>query len=594
LFLGLSSAGPRIEFVDSTDRAGFEVVTTSGGTEKNHILESTGNGVLLLDYDADGLLDVYFVNAHRLLPGRKSEPHSNALYRNRGDGTFEDVTREAGVGSDAFGSGGVVSDVDNDGLPDIYITNWGANVLFRNKGDGTFDDVTARAGVGDPHWSIGATFLDTDRDGDADLFVANYIETSWEEVWSARRIGLWRGKVNVLDGPRGLKGSPNAFYRNNGDGTFEDATKEAGLESAGDFYSMGVVSFDYDGDGDVDIYVANDSTPNALYRNKGDGTFEDVAALAGCAYNADGSVQGSMGVDFGDYDNDGLFDIIVTNFAHDYYTLYRNLGGGLFVDHSFVSGVAVPTFAPLGWGTHFFDADRDGDLDLFFSNGHIYPQVEEDPALGETFKQRNLLLLNEGAKFEDVTAAAGSGLAVVESSRGSAAGDLDNDGDLDIVVSNQDARPTYLENRTGDGGHWVEVELIDTRGTRQALGARLEVTAGGRTQIRQVSAGGSYASSNDPRLHLGLGSSATIEKLVITWLDGTREVHSNLPVGRLYRIRRSAAGPGGPHPPRGSPEPEWRASEASPGTRSAGVGTRAIDGRARGAREAKSRARTKE
>jgi hypothetical protein len=564
--LWLPIASPRVELVDSTDRAGFEVVTTSGGAEKNHILESTGNGVLLLDYDSDGFLDVYFVNAHRLLPGRKSEPHSNALYRNRGDGTFEDVTHDAGVGSDAFGSGGAASDIDNDGLTDIFVTNWGPDVLFRNRGDGTFEDVTARAGVGDPRWGIGATFLDADADGDADLFVANYIETSWEEVWNARRIGLWRGKVDVLDGPRGLKGSPNAFYRNNGDGTFEEATEEAGLTAAGDFYSMGVVSFDYDNDGDVDIYVANDSTPNALYRNKGDGTFEDVAALAGCAYNADGAVQGSMGVDFGDYDGDGLFDIIVTNFAHDYYTLYRNLGEGLFVDHSFVSGVAVPTFAPLGWGTHFLDADRDSDLDLFFSNGHIYPQVEEDPALHETFKQRNLLLLNEGGRFDDVTAAAGAGLAVVESSRGSALGDLDDDGDLDIVVSNQDARPTYLENRTVDAGHWVEVELIDTRGTRQALGARLEVTAGGKRQIRQVSAGGSYASSNDPRLHVGLGSSARVDELVVTWLDGTREVHSNLPADRLYRIRRGGE-------PRGT------------------------EGRARGAREAlgtKSRALTKE
>jgi len=533
-----ASGAPRVNFVDATDRAGFTVVTWCGGVEKNHILESTGNGVLLLDYDGDGFLDVYFVNAHRFLPGRKAEPHSNVLYRNRGDGTFQDVTREAGVGSQAFGSGGAVGDVDNDGFPDIYVTNWGPNVLFRNNGDGTFSDVTARAGVSDPRWSIGATFLDADKDGDADLFVANYIETSWEEVWNARRIRLWRGKVNVLDGPRGLTGSPNAFYRNNGDGTFSEATAAAGLTAGSDYYSMGVASFDYDNDGDVDIYLANDSMPNCLYRNRGDGTFEEVATLAGCAYNADGLAQGSMGVDFGDFDNDGLFDLIVTNFAHDYDTLYRNLGGGLFVDYSFVSGVAVPTFAPLGWGTHFLDADQDGDLDLFFSYGHIYPQVEEDPTLHETFKQKNLLLLNQGGRFEDVTAVAGAGFAVVESHRGSAAGDLDNDGDLDVVVSNQDARPTYLENRTEAAGHWSILELIDTLGTRQALGARIEVTAGGRTQIRQVSAGGSYASQNDPRLHVGLGANARIEKLVITWLDGRRETHSNLVADRWYRFRR--------------------------------------------------------
>jgi hypothetical protein len=392
--------------------------------------------------------------------------------------------------------------------------------------------------VGDPRWSIGATFFDADADGDADLFVANYIEASWEEVWNARRVGRWRGKVDVLDGPRGLPGSANAFYRNNGDGTFLESTEAAGFAAGSDLYSMGVTSFDYDDDGDVDLYVANDSAPNALYRNRGDGTFEEVAALAGAAYDADGRTQGSMGVDFGDFDGDGAFDLVVTNFAHDYYSLYRNLGGGLFVDHSFVSNVAVPTFAPLGWGAHFLDVDRDGDLDLFFANGHIYPQVEDDPSLHESFEQRNQLLLNQGGKFEDVTEEAGSGLAVAASSRGSAAGDLDNDGDADVVVSNQDEKPTYLENRTESPGRFLVVELIDTVGTRQALGARLEVHASGRRQRRQVAAGGSYASSNDVRLHVGLGADPATATLVVTWLDGTHETHSDLPVDRWYKIRR--------------------------------------------------------
>jgi hypothetical protein len=279
--------------------------------------------------------------------------------------------------------------------------------------------------------------------------------------------------------------------------------------------------------------------PNGLYRNRGDGTFEEVGALSGSAYNADGAVQGSMGIDVGDFDNDGRFDLVVTNFAHDYDTLYRNLGGG-FVDHSFVAGLAVPTFAPLGWGVHFLDVDHDMDLDLFMSYGHIYPQVDADPVLHETFLQKDLLLSNQGGRFEDVSAAAGSGFEVLESGRGSAAGDLDNDLDLDIVVSNQDARPTYLVNETEGGGHSILVELIDTQGTRQALGARLEATAGGVAQIRQISSGGSYASQNDFRAHFGLGESATLDRLTITWLDGKREIHEGLFADRGYAIRRGA------------------------------------------------------
>jgi hypothetical protein len=539
LVLALVSPSARVQFQDRAKAAGLDVVTWSGGAEKNHILESTGNGVLLFDYDSDGLLDAYFVNAIRFLPGRKTEPYSNALYRNRGDGTFEDVTRAAGVGSSAFGIGGAVADFDDDGMLDVYVTNWGPNRLFRNHGDGTFTDWTERAGVGDPRWSVGAVFFDPDGDGDSDLFVGNYIETSWEEVWAAERVRLWRGRVKVLDGPRGLAGSRNTYYRNQGDGMFVDATEAAGFLAGSGQYTMGVASFDYDGDGDVDLYTANDSMPNSLYRNRGDGTFDEVGALSGAAYNADGATQGSMGVDVGDFDNDGRFDLAVTNFAHDYYALYRNLGGA-FADDSFATGVAVPTFAPLGWGTHFLDVDQDMDLDLFFSNGHIYPQVDSDPVLHETFLQKNLLLLNHGGRYEDGSAAAGSGFELRRSGRGSAAGDLDGDLDLDIVVSNQDASPTYLVNETVGGGHSVLVALVDTRGTRLALGARLEAAAGGVAQIRQVASGGSYASQSDFRAHFGLGRAATVERLTITWLDGGKEFHEGLLADRAYVVRRGS------------------------------------------------------
>ena len=478
--------------------------------------------------------DLYFVNAYRLPRRGETEPHASTLYRNLGGGTFVDVTETAGVGASVYGHGGCVGDVDADGFPDIYITAFGPNILYRNNGDGTFTDTTKGAAIDDPRGSIGATFFDADRDGDQDLFVANYIEATWEEIHSAQRTGLWRGKVPVLYGPKGLRGSRNTFYVNNGDGTFTDATSGKGFATGAEYYSMGVIPLDYDNDGgDVDLYVANDSTPNCLYRNQGDGNFEEVGTNTGCAYNADGSSQGSMGVHAGDYDGDGWLDLVVTNFAHDYNSLYRNLEGRLFLDDTFSAGVAVPSFAPLGWGTFLFDADNDRDLDLFFSNGHIYPQVEEDPTLYERFRQQNQLLLNEGGTFRDVSDEAGAGFSASYSSRGAVYVDLDNDGDLDIIVSNQDARPSYLENRTTSRNHWVLLDLVP-----MALGARVELRAGGTVQIRQVASGGSYASQNDLRLHFGLGAATQIAELVVTWPDGVRDVHRRLPADRLYVIKQ--------------------------------------------------------
>ena len=538
LFL-LGSVQPQVPaFTDRTESSNLRLVTHSGGVEKNHILESTGNGVLVLDYDRDGYQDLYFVNAYRLSSSGSMEPHANALYRNQGNGAFVDVTASAGVGAFVYGHGGCVGDVDADGLPDLYVTAFGPNILYRNNGDGTFTDITEKAGVGDPRWSIGAAFFDADRDGDQDLFVANYIETSWEEVHQAKRTRLWRGKVSVLDGPKGLPGSRNTFYLNNGDGTFRDATDSAGFSAGANHYSMGTVPFDYDRDGDVDLYVANDSTPNCLYRNRGDGTFEEVGTETGSAYNADGATQGSMGVHVGDYDGDGWLDLVVTNFANDYYTVYRNLEGTLFLDVAFVTGIAVPTFVPLGWGTFFFDADDDGDQDIFFSNGHIYPQVDEDPSLHESYRQKNQLFLNEDGKFHEVSDEAGDAFSLLYSSRGAAYADLDNDGDLDVLVSNQDAHPSYLENQGGSGRHWVILELVASDGDPQALGAWVELQAGRARQVRQVISGGSYASQNDLRLHFGLGDASEVDQLVIRWPDGSREVHSVLGADRRYIIKK--------------------------------------------------------
>ncbi len=540
------SAEPSLpRFVDRTEAAHLRIVTYSGGDEKNHILESTGNGILVLDYDLDGYPDLYFVAAYRLPRPRTGGEERSALYRNNGDGTFTDVTEAAGVAArGVYGHGGCVGDVDADGLPDLYLTAVGPNVLYRNNGDGTFTDITERSGVGDAGPSLGATFFDADGDGDQDLFVANYLDATWEEILSARRTRLWQGSVEVMDGPRGLPEGRNTFYRNHGDGTFEDATQATGFADGGRGYSMGVTSFDYDNDGDVDVYVANDSSPNRLYRNRGDGTFEEVGTLTGSAYNADGRLQGSMGVHFGDYDGDGWFDLVVTQFARDYNTLYRNLGGLLFQDDSFLSHLAEPSFQFLGWGVLFFDADNDADLDLFVANGHIYPQVDDDPSLHESYRQRNQLLVNDDGKLREIGDRSGDAFSLERSSRGAVYVDYDNDGDLDLTVSNQDERPTLLENRTESGSHWVTLELLDGSARTQASGARLEVLAAGKSQVRQSSSGGSYASHNDSRLHVGLGD-AVIDRLTVIWPDGARRSFVNLASDRFYFVRRRQDGSSG-------------------------------------------------
>lgn len=535
--LGAASPG-KIQFVDLPK---FNVVTYTGGKEKNHILESTGNGVVVFDYDGDGDQDIYFVNAFSFPARGKTEPHPNVLYRNDGGGKFADVTSAAHVGAAAYGQGGCVGDVNNDGLPDLFVTNFGPDILYLNNGDGTFTDITERAHVGDPRWSIGCTFFDADGDGDHDLYVTNYIDATWEEIHAAKRTRMWRGKVPVLDGPKGLPGSMDSFYINNGNGTFTEAAEKAGLKPGSDFYGMGVVSFDYDNDGDIDLYIANDSAPNCLYRNRGNGTFEEVGTPTGAAYNADGQEQGSMGVGFGDYDNDGWFDLVVTNFAHDYYTLYHNLNGKFFADISASAGIAIPTFVPLGWASIFFDVDNDRDLDIFFSNGQIYPQVDQDPSLHESYRQKNQLFLNEQNRFRDVSAEAGPGFQVQKSARGGVYVDIDNDGDLDLIVSNQDETPTFLENRSQlNGNHFINLQLVDTKGSPLALGARVVVTTGGVSQHRQVSSGGSYASQSDLRLHYGLGNSTTADKVEIRWPDGTREMHVNVPADHFYLIKRGA------------------------------------------------------
>src|SRR6266478_5412184 len=537
-----------IVFTDITKQAGLDKFHHRSGTaKKESIIETPGSGVALLDYDNDGWLDIYLLNGSTIAAFRGNEsPPRAMLFHNNHDGTFTDVTDKAGVANERWGFGVAVGDYDNDGWPDLYVTNYGRNRLYHNNHDGTFTDVSEKAGVAvsgaQPVWSTGATFGDYDGDGKLDLYVTGYVKFDLDNPPLAGNpttnysFCSYRGKP-VMCGPRGLPGEHNHLFHNNGDGTFTEVSQKAGVANEKGYYCLGVAFADVNDDGKPDLVVANDSVPNYLFLNKGDGTFEDFSYPSGFALKDDGREQAAMGLGIGDYDNSGHLSLYVTTFSDDYFSLYQNEGDANFTDVSFLAGVAAVTIPFLGWGTGFLDYDNDGLKDIFAANGHVYPGVDQND-WGMTYAQRPLLFRNlDGNRFQVVPAATNSGLAVVISARGAAFGDLFNDGKIDVVLNIIDGPPVLLRNVVNNGNNWVDLKLIGgSKSPRDAIGAKAFLTANGTTQRNDVISGGSYISNNDMRLHFGIRKAKQVDKLEIRWPDGTKENVSLPGINRVFTI----------------------------------------------------------
>ena len=547
LFAGLGAAmtlsphgvGGQPEFVDATEASGLAVRNVYGGEEKRYILEANGSGAGFFDYDNDGDLDLYVVNGSTFEMHRQGSSPGNVLFRNRADGTFAVQTDSAGVGDSGWGSGVTAGDYDNDGNQDLYVTNYGRNTLYRNSGKGHFADVTEASRVGGDAYSASAAFLDYDEDGDLDLYVTGYIVFDVagvpEDPYDDEPC-IYLGGLRVYCGPQGMEGAADVLYRNEGDGLFTDVTGESGIAAANSYYGLGVVPEDFDNDGHTDLFIANDETPNCLFRNNADGTFTDVADDYGVAHNADGEEESGMGVDAADYDGDGDVDIYVSNFFRETNTLYRNERPGWFVDATEAIGLAAPTLNRMGWGTRFLDFDNDSDLDLFVANGHSYPQV--DRVGTTTYAQANQLFANDGeGRFEEVSAQAGPGLAISKVSRGACSGDYDRDGDVDIFVVNLNDTPTLLRNDGGDDNHWLTVRTVGTRDNRDGKGTRILLKIDSQVQWRTVNGASSYLSHNEAQVHFGMGRHRRGDVEVI-WLDGTRHTYRDVAANTVLIARQ--------------------------------------------------------
>jgi enediyne biosynthesis protein E4 len=525
---------PQLE--DITVKSGVTFRHTADPSKK-YIVESMSGGVILIDYDRDGWPDIYFTNAPTVEMAVKGEKSQGVLYHNNHDGTFTDVTAKSKLNSPCFAMGGAVGDYDNDGWPDLYLTCLGGNVLYRNNGDGTFTDVTAKAGVADGRWSTGAAFGDFDGDGFVDLMVTNYVDFHLNDLpgFGQSPNCKYRG-IDVQCGPRGLRGAGDSLFHNNGDGTFSDVSKMAGVSDPNGYYGMGVIWADFNNTGRPDIYIANDSTPKFLYKNEGDGKFKEIGLESGTAVSEDGSEQASMGIAVGDYLHNGRPSLYVTNFSDEYDLLFRNDGNWNFTDVSYPSGVALPSLPWVKWGTAFLDIDNDGWLDLIAVSGHVYPQVDTLPS-GAGYREPKLLQLNQrNGTFCDASTQAGPALLEKRVSRGLAVGDLFNDGNVDVVVGDIDGAPMILRNHGVPGTHWVSFELSGTKSNRLALNARIKIVAGGMTQTEEIHSGGSYLSQNDLRVHFGLGAAQKIESVEIRWPSGKVETLNDVAVDQFHAV----------------------------------------------------------
>ena len=531
----LSADETAIRFTEQTEASGIHFKHVNGASAQKYLPETMGAGCLFFDYDNDGHLDIYLVNSGKSCENaaqpRTRPDEMNLLYRNNGNGTFTDVTIQSGFQKNlGYGMGCLAADYDNDGDADLYLTNFGRNQLYRNNGDGTFTDVTTYAGVGDSHWSVSASFGDYNLDGYLDLYVANYLDYQIETAHAC----LLEGE-HIYCGPHEYPGAKDTLYRNNGDGTFTDVTARSGVHNTGK--GLGVLWTDYNNDGYPDIFVANDAVQDFLYRNNGDGTFTDVAITAGIAYNSEGRATASMGIANGDYDNDGMLDLFVTNFSLEVNSLFHNDGEGFYTMTTFETGLAEPSFSQLGFGTQFLDADNNGTLDLFVANGHVWDNVSKiTPSLA--YKQACQFFENTGAgKFMEISKAAGKFFTRLVVARGTAIGDYDNDGDMDILISCCGGAPILLRNDSQTANRWLKIQLIGTKSNRDGIGAKVQVQTGEKTQIKEATCGGSYASGSDRNLHFGLGTHSKVQSIEVKWQGGHIQKLTNLSANQIIKIK---------------------------------------------------------